>query len=305
MWKFDQASDEQLDSILYFLCSALSSAIDDGDYLCRNSYQLPDIRPGLGTEEISSRLAAFREQIWDVGNCEALVLTKISRAREWAVSLRRHEPHLRADIDAFMSATAACEPLSRRIMPDANALFDGAAQPRRFFARRMGPLTQGALALAAPETNENEADEAFSGTAQRSYMIAGVTSMSEIIDACDRLLVRLSQHYGWDEMSGDIADEALGAGEADRETAAEPRDDGEAETLQEAAEADSGLEGEADMPDAQAGSEAAEDAEIQAGDMVADEAGLTDSAGAPPAEAGASRLDRPVLPEAEPRARSA
>jgi hypothetical protein len=226
MWNFNQASDEQLDSILFFLCSSLSSAIDDGDYLSRHSCELPDIRPGLATEEISSRLATFREQIWDVGNCEALVLTRITRAREWALALRRHEPHLRADIDAFMSATASCEPLSRRLMPDAGALFDGAAQPRRFFARRLAPATLETLALAESEPDARE------DLLPHSYMLAGETNIADIIDACDRLLVRLGQHYGWDEMQPDTADDndaVMEASEAGEVTTAAVPDSSQAQ----------------------------------------------------------------------------
>lgn len=191
MWKMMQANEEQLEAVLYFLCSSLYSALEDSDYLSRNSCQLPELGPGLATTEIVSRLADFRERIWDVGNCEALVVTKILRARQWALELRRYEPHLRADIDAFLQATEVCKGMSERLVPDAHQLFDGDAQPRRFFARRIsacGTAESGAQAI-----------EGASPDLSHTYRIGGEVAVDEINDACERLLTRLGEHYGWDE----------------------------------------------------------------------------------------------------------
>jgi len=192
-------SGEELDTILYFLSNALNSVIEDNGYLAHHRAAVPRISAGLATAEIASRLAMFREQVCDASEREHMVLTKLARARHWAQELRRHEPHLRADIDTFLSITARCEDLMREAGPDPQSLFDGDAQPKRFLAERLPggrAVAETALSLmerlSAAESGEPVSDDAGPG-----YLIGGELSVDELNDACERLLTRLSVHYGW------------------------------------------------------------------------------------------------------------
>jgi len=201
-------SAEELDSILYFLSSALTSVIDDNSYLAHHGAAMPNIGAGLATAEIASRLAMFREQVCDVSQREFMVVTKLARARHWAQELRRHEPHLRADIDAFLSATARCEAMARNRAPDAQSVFDGQAQPKRFLADRV-PGGRAAAEAAVSLVERLEAAERGEQPEPDGprYLIGGEMSVEALNEACERLLARLSAHYGWEDDHAELEDD--------------------------------------------------------------------------------------------------
>lgn len=224
MWMMRRKSAEELDSILYFLSNALTSVIDDNSYLAHHGATMPQIGAGLATAEIASRLAMFREQVVDVSEREFMVVTKLARARHWAQELRRHEPHLRADIDAFLAATASCERMVRNRTPDAQSVFDGQAQPKRFLANRVpeGRLAAEAALSLMERLEAAERGEVPEETGPR-YLIGGEMSVEALNDACERLLARLLVHYGWETEQAAVAEEHEDAAllddatEADRE----------------------------------------------------------------------------------------
>lgn len=251
-------SGEELDTILYFLSNALNSVIEDNSYFAHYRAAVPRISAGLATAEIASRLAMFREQVCDASEREYMVLTKLARARHWAQELRRHEPHLRADIDTFLSITARGEDLVREAGPDPQSLFDGDAQPKRFLAERLpGGHAAAETALSLMERlSASEAGEPVSDDAGPRYLIGGELSVDALDEACERLLTRLSMHYGWTD-EGPVEDEdeladdpASGEESGDCEETASYAQTAEAETAgahmarerTDAAEAD-------DMPD--------------------------------------------------------
>jgi len=208
MWMMKRKSAEELDSILYFLSSALTSVIDDNSYLAHHGAAMPNIGAGLATAEIASRLAMFREQVCDVSQREFMVVTKLARARHWAQELRRHEPHLRADIDAFLSATARCEAMARNRAPDAQSVFDGQAQPKRFLADRV-PGGRAAAEAAVSLVERLEAAERGEQPEPDGprYLIGGEMSVEALNEACERLLARLSAHYGWEDDNAELEDD--------------------------------------------------------------------------------------------------
>jgi len=208
MWMMKRKSAEELDSILYFLSSALTSVIDDSSYLAHHGAAMPNIGAGLATAEIASRLAMFREQVCDVSQREFMVVTKLARARHWAQELRRHEPHLRADIDAFLSATARCEAMARNRAPDAQSVFDGQAQPKRFLADRV-PGGRAAAEAAVSLVERLEAAERGEQPEPDGprYLIGGEMSVEALNEACERLLARLSAHYGWEDDNAELEDD--------------------------------------------------------------------------------------------------
>lgn len=218
MWMMRRKSAEELDGILYFLSNALTSVMEDNGHLAHHGAMVPQIGTGLATSEIASRLAMFREQVCDVSQREFMVVTKLARARHWARELRRHEPHLRADIDAFLSLTARCEAMARNRAPDPESLFDGEAHPKRFLAGRVPAGRSAAEAalslmerLQAAERGETLADDGGP-----RYLIGGELSVEALDEACERLLARLSAHYGWEDGDPDaIEDDGAAALEED------------------------------------------------------------------------------------------
>jgi len=221
MWPIKRRSAEELDSILYFLSSALTSVIDESSYLAQHQAALPQIGAGLAAAEIASRLAMFRQQVCDVSEREFVIVTKLARARHWAQALRRYEPHLRADIDAFLAATARCEAMTRERASDAQSLFDGQAQPKRFLADRV-PGGRAAADAAISLTERLEALERGDTPEDHgpSYLIGGEISVEALNDACETLLARLAAHYGWEDdsealMADDDAPMALDEPDAD------------------------------------------------------------------------------------------
>ena len=312
MWMMKRKSAEELDSILYFLSSALTSVIDDNSYLAHHGTAMPNIGAGLATAEIASRLAMFREQVCDVSQREFMVVTKLARARHWAQELRRHEPHLRPDIDAFLSATARCEAMARNRSPDAQSVFDGHAQPKRFLADRV-PGGRAAAEAAVSLVERLEAAER--GEQQQPdgprYLIGGEMSVEALNDACERLLARLSAHYGWEDDNAELEDDT----EADAPEVANEADAPDAETVTPEQDTDTEAAAEDEVE------EAAEDADAQAGvpeeatgDPAPDDtAPATASAGegAETAEQEANAEDKPDAdaassdaPEAQPVAAS-
>jgi len=220
MWMMRRRSAEELDSILYFLSNALTSVIEDSGYLAHHNAMAPQIGAGLAAAEIASRLATFREQVCDVSEREAMVVTKLARARHWAQALRRHEPHLRADIDAFLSATACCDAMARHRGSDPHSLFDGHAQPKRFLRDRMPSgraATEAALSLMEQLGSSAENGEPDDGVSH--YLIGGRISVEALSEVCERLLARMSTHYGWDQDAPEAAadDPDMGRSGADPE----------------------------------------------------------------------------------------
>jgi len=248
MWMIRRKSAEELDGILYFLSSALTSVIEGTSYLAQHGAMVPKIGAGLATSEIAARLAMFREQVCDVSQREFMVVTKVARARHWARELRRHEPHLRADIDGFLTVTAHCEAMARNSTPDPESLFDGEAEPKRFLAGRVPGGRAAADAavslmerLAAVERGEIPPED--DGP---RYLIGGELSAEALDDACERLLSRLSEHYGWDDTDTQVA------AEAEVESLPPQEDGAEAPGQAASAEEETGSSAEAMAGDAQA-----------------------------------------------------
>jgi len=237
MWMMKRKGPEELDGILYFLSNALTSVLDDNSHLAHHGAMVPKIGAGLGAAEIASRLAMFREQVCDVSQREFMVVTKLARARHWARELRRFEPHLRADIDAFLSVTARCETMARDCAPDPESLFDGQAQPKRFLAGRVpGGRSAAEAALSLMERLQAaERGEALPDDGGPRYLIGGELSVEALDEACERLLARLSEHYGWDDHAADAIDEDETESLENEPEASLPDTTTEAETAEAAA----------------------------------------------------------------------
>ncbi len=332
MWPIKRKSAEELDSILYFLSSALTSVIDESSYLARHHAALPQIGAGLATAEIASRLAVFRQQVCDVSEREYVIVTRLARARHWAQELRRHEPHLRADIDAFLAATVRCEAMARERRSDAQSLFDGHAQPKRFLADRVpGGRVAAEAALSLMERLEAAERGEVADEESPGYLIGGEIGVEALNDVCETLLARLAAHYGWaDEAQGLPADEAaadldqpeIDEVDADEDAPADLADAGPAEPEQTAAresdarsapmtESPEKTEAVADTPETREGEKlAAETASVKEGEAKSSEGkepapDQTADSGAPAERRKpAAPTERTAAPAEPPRAAS-
>jgi len=294
MWMMRRKSAEELDGILYFLSNALTSVMEDNGHLAHHGAMVPQIGAGLATAEIASRLAMFREQVCDVSQREFMVVTKLARARHWARELRRHEPHLRADIDAFLSVTARCETMARNRAPDPESLFDGEAHPKRFLAGRVPAgrsAAEAALSLMERLQAAERGDPLPDDGGPR-YLIGGELSVEALDEACERLLARLSAHYGWEDGLPDAIEQDGAAALEDEAAGALPAADTEQTAAVDAGEADEAR----DAPSCESVTEDSPEADAS-GEADAGSAGEQDT----PADDNRSEADDPFARvESEP-----
>lgn len=184
MWATSIGNDEQLHSILFFLSDSLRSALEGGEFLNTSDCEPPDITPEINADEIASRLASFRGKLNGFKAHEAIVVTKVARARDWSLKLRKLQPTLKTEIDGFRHATACCEDLQNSLRPSVQQVFHGGYQPRRFLQRRVrrrrtSPVMQANPALAA----------------EKSFFLAGKVDSQELLQACEDFLVFLQARY--------------------------------------------------------------------------------------------------------------
>ena len=171
-----------LESIVYFLSEALRAAIEAGDSLQQSGSDIPHLDHGMDCGEITDKLATFRQYIHGLWSREVILIAKILRARELAKELRVHEPELRPEIDTFRLATVSSADMQESLLPDAQNLFNGAVQPKRFLE------TRGYSAI----------DDA--GSAMLGYRIAGQVDVRLLLDACEALHFGLAARYGFDSL---------------------------------------------------------------------------------------------------------
>lgn len=178
-----------LESIVYFLSEALRAAIEAGDSLQQSGCDVPQIDSGMDCGEITERLASFRQYIQALWSREVLMIAKILRARDLARELRVHESELRPEIDTFRLATVSSADLQEMLLPDAQNLFNGAIQPKRFLD------TRGYSAMSDTE----------SGHQLLGYRIAGRVDVRLLLDACEALHFGLAARYGFEALPGRAA----------------------------------------------------------------------------------------------------
>ena len=183
--RFLSTHDEgHLESIVYFLSEALRAAIEAGDTLRQSGCDMPQLDHGMDCGELADRLASFRHYIQGLWSREVMMVAKILRARELAKELRAHEPELRPEIDTFRLATVSSADIQDMLLPDAQNLFNGAVQPKRFLETR-GYSTIG---------------DGESGNQLLGYRIAGHVDVRLLLDACEALHFGLAARYGFDAL---------------------------------------------------------------------------------------------------------
>ena len=182
MGLLSSVDEGHLESIVYFLSESLRAAIEAGDSLQQSSCDVPHLDHAMDCGQITDRLATFRQYIQGLWSQEVLLIAKILRARDLAKELRIHEPELRPEIDTFRLATVNSTDMQEMLLPDAQNLFNGAIQPKRFLE------TRGYSTL-------DDAEPALLG-----YRIAGQVDVRLLLDACSALHFGLAARYGFAAM---------------------------------------------------------------------------------------------------------
>lgn len=167
-------------TVVYLLKDALQSALDDAWFFERAACPKPDMK-GAGHAEIAARLGRFRDACNGLREREALMLTKLLRARQWASELRRLSPELLEEIDQFLDATAECHKLQAEFMKDAQSRFHGGGTLSRFLAERRG----------YDAFQDGQPAHAIS----RDYRVGGQAALFELRAACEVFLAQVDDEF--------------------------------------------------------------------------------------------------------------
>jgi hypothetical protein len=193
MWMTSDFDDERLQSVVYFLSDTLRSILADGEELKESRCAPPVIGARASCQDIMSRLDDFRAGVNDLRGREAIMIAKLSRAREWAQMLREMLPEIRPEISVFLLGTVFCKDLQAAVSPDPQREFHGGGLMRQFLNRRL----------------KSEPRRVDGDGGQYAYMVAGRVRIEYLMETCTRFLDTLEEYFQfYDEEDGD-QDEAL------------------------------------------------------------------------------------------------
>jgi hypothetical protein len=179
LWANQDEGRDDVYTTVYFLRDALDSVLGHAGYLTAAVCRKPALVRGAGHAEIAARLNRFRSSYMELRTREAMLVTKLLRAREWAAELRRAAPQIRGDIDQFLDATGVCERLHGEYVSDPQRLFHGGEMPMRFLERRQasGEMDAGACLPA------------------QDYRVGGAVDLLELRVACEVFLSQIDQEF--------------------------------------------------------------------------------------------------------------
>jgi hypothetical protein len=178
LWTNNPPQHQDIYAVVYLLKDALRSALLDAWFFERTALPKADVR-GAEHAEIAARLGRFRDSCKTFQEREALMLTKLSRARAWAAELRRMTSDLHHDIDQFLDATAACAEMQAEFVPDAQRMFNGGGSLLRFLARRK-PVERESAGISADDA---------------CYRVGGRTALFELRAACEVFLGQINEEF--------------------------------------------------------------------------------------------------------------
>ena len=179
LWTINSPQHHDLYTIVYLLKDALSSALSDAWFLEKTALPKADVK-GAGHAEIAARLGRFRDSCKGFQEREALMLTKLSRARTWAAELKKLDPGIEHEIGQFLEATEACEEMQSEFVRDAQRIFHGGGSLSHFFSRRK-----------PEEAERGESHSAKDGC----YRVGGRTALFELRAACEVFLGQINDEF--------------------------------------------------------------------------------------------------------------
>ncbi len=181
LWTVTASQNHDVYTVVYLLKDALRSALSDAWFFERTALQRADIK-GAGHAEIAARLGRFRDSCKTFQEREALMLTKILRARTWALELKKLAPEIQQDIDHFVEATEGCERMQGDFLKDAQRMFNGGTSLSRF------------LSLRRPEPCEDTSRESRISDGA-AYLVGGKTALYQLRAACETFLNHIDEEF--------------------------------------------------------------------------------------------------------------
>ena len=178
LWTLNPPHHDNIYAVVYLLRDALSSALQDLWFFERTALPKAEVK-GAGHAEIAARLGRFRERCKTFQEREALMLTKLSRARNWAAELRKIAPEAQHDIDQFLDATEACEGMQSEFVRNVQRMFHGGVSLSRFLSRRK------------PEAEQDQSHCAR----EDGYRVGGKTALFELRAACEVFLGQINEGF--------------------------------------------------------------------------------------------------------------
>ncbi|MGO9461427.1 MAG: hypothetical protein ACLPWS_18685 [Rhodomicrobium sp.] len=180
LWTITQDQNHDVYTVVYLLKDALRSALSDAWFFERTALPKADVK-GAGHAEIAAKLGRFRDSCKSFQEREALMLTKLLRARNWAAELRKLTPEFQLDIDQFLDATEPCEEMPSEFVRDAQRMFHGGASLLRFLSQRKPE------AGAASQESQPAADG--------HYLVGGRKALYELRAACEVFLGQIDEEF--------------------------------------------------------------------------------------------------------------
>jgi len=178
LWTIHPNQNHDVYTVVYLLKDALRSALSDAWFFERTDLKKADVK-GAGHAEITAKLGRFRDNCTSFREREALMLTKLLRARNWAAELKRLVPEFALDIDQFLDATQPCEELQSEFVKDTQRMFHGGTSPVRFFSQRRPE--------PAAETGESQPEG--------HYLVGGRKALYELRAACEVFLDQIDGEF--------------------------------------------------------------------------------------------------------------
>ena len=180
LWTIKPDQDHDVYTVVYLLKDALRSALNDAWYFERTALQKADLK-GAGHAEIAAKLGRFRDSCRSFEEREALMVTKVLRARNWASELKRITPEFQLDIDRFLDETEPCADIQTGFLRDAQRMFNGGISVVRFLSQRKPE------AEAGNETAGHAADGA--------YLVGGRMALPLLTAACEAFLSQIDDEF--------------------------------------------------------------------------------------------------------------
>jgi hypothetical protein len=181
LWTIKPDQDHDVYTVVYLLKDALRSALSDAWYFERTALQKADIK-GAGHAEIAAKLGRFRDSCRSFEEREALMVTKVLRARNWAAELKRLEPAFQLDIDRFLDETEPCAEIQTGFLRDAQRMFNGGISVVRFLSQRK------------PDTGA-DIEAGGQAAADGPYLVGGRMPLSLLAAACDAFLSQIDGEF--------------------------------------------------------------------------------------------------------------
>jgi hypothetical protein len=182
LWTVTPTQDHDVYTVVYLLKDALRSALSDAWSFESASCSKPEVR-GASHAEIAARLGRFRDACSSLQQREALMLTKLLRARTWAAELRRLSPEFQVEIDQFLETTETCGSMQADFLRDAQRMFNGGASLSRFLTRRKPEPSGG-----------DEPGNSDAGSAS-NYLVGGQKALYELRVACEVFLAQINDEF--------------------------------------------------------------------------------------------------------------